>query len=629
MPTLTLRGLSKHFGTAPRVDALREVDLEIPQGSYVAIEGESGGGKSTLLNVLGLLDSASSGRYVIDGRDVSGLTDREASERRSDLLAFIFQSFHLLDRRPVVENVELPLHYRGVDPRTMRRRALAALERVGLTDKAWTTPRTLSGGQRQRVAIARALASGAPIVLADEPTGNLDTRNGAEILSAFDELQQDGATLIVVTHSETVAAHASQRVEVVDGVVSAPTPPHPREAASGHAVPTPPGVASTVRGRAAVRDAWRNVTTRPARSIGLVAAVGVSLALAVTTFGLSASAGAQVSSEFDTATNQEVAVTVTGDGATASMPFGARAVAEGLQDLNGVESAVLLEDLGIGSVRVGAPRPVVQTSVLGATGATDDALRADIDWAQGREGHLSPSSALIGENLAKNLGLADVDLLPTIEVNGEYVAVVGVILTSPRAPDLLGKVIIGSPDVDAIPVNPVTAYVVTRTGAAAQVADEAPKVIDPYRPGALEVQEPAEASTLRERVEASVTASLTLLTVVTLVASLASVIIATLVSVGERSAEIGLRRALGARRRHIDGMLILESVLLGALGGVAGALLGALAVLIITVTRQWTPVFDPMLALVAVAGGVGIAVVGAVVGALRANRIVPAEALRS
>jgi putative ABC transport system ATP-binding protein len=199
------------------VYALAGVTTSVAQGEYVAIMGSSGSGKSTLMNIIGCLDVPSSGTYLLDGVDVSELNETQLALVRNRRIGFVFQSFNLIPRTSALSNVELPLAYAGVKPRQRRERAMAALDLVGLGDRADHDPNQLSGGQQQRVAIARALVTEPALLLADEPTGNLDSRATAEIMSILDNLNADGRTIVLITHENDVAAHAHRTIHLLDG----------------------------------------------------------------------------------------------------------------------------------------------------------------------------------------------------------------------------------------------------------------------------------------------------------------------------------------------------------------------------------------------------------------------------
>ena len=215
---LSMRGITKQYRMGDEMQTvLRGIDLDVEQGEFVAVLGPSGSGKSTLMNIIGCLDTPTSGSYILHGRDVGSLDEEELSSVRNKEIGFIFQSFQLLQRQNAMQNVELPLVYSGMHTHDRTQRAKQMLERVGLSDKLYHYPNQLSGGQQQRVAIARALANHPTILLADEPTGALDQQTGKQVMSLFHDLNEDGNTIIMITHDIGIARHAKRIVRILDG----------------------------------------------------------------------------------------------------------------------------------------------------------------------------------------------------------------------------------------------------------------------------------------------------------------------------------------------------------------------------------------------------------------------------
>lgn len=220
-PVIQLHRISKTYSMGGEmIHALDQVDLSIQKNEYLAFVGASGSGKSTMMNILGCLDTPSSGQYFLKGQDVAHLPDTVMSATRNREIGFIFQNFHLLPRATALQNVMQPLIFRGIPPAERQRRAALALERVGLGNRLTHLPNQLSGGQRQRVAIARALCGEPAILLADEPTGNLDSNTSAEVMSLFDALHAEGQTIIIVTHDAQIAAHCQRQIRLSDGKIT-------------------------------------------------------------------------------------------------------------------------------------------------------------------------------------------------------------------------------------------------------------------------------------------------------------------------------------------------------------------------------------------------------------------------
>ncbi len=223
MPLIQMENIRRTYQAGSNaVEALRGISLTVEAGEFLAIIGSSGSGKSTLMNLLGCLDLPDSGQYLLDGADISNLDEGELTRIRNRKIGFIFQGFHLIPTLSALENVELPLFYRGIPPKERRQMAMSALEKMGLASRMEHRPSELSGGQQQRAAIARAIAASPPLILADEPTGNLDSATGKEVMRCLIHLNQEGKTVVLITHDPTVAAMAHRTVQIQDGRLENP-----------------------------------------------------------------------------------------------------------------------------------------------------------------------------------------------------------------------------------------------------------------------------------------------------------------------------------------------------------------------------------------------------------------------
>ena len=624
---IRLRNVSRTYGlgTANVVEALRGVDLDINEGEFIAIVGPSGGGKSTLLAVLGLLDMPTQGSYELDGIETTGLPEQQRTRMRARTLGFVFQAFHLLDSRPVTDSVELGLLYRGVSRDRRRERSHNALQRLGIGGRADALARDLSGGQRQRVTIARALASETRILLADEPTGNLDSLSGEAVLSELRSLHEDGVTVIVVTHSEAVASAAQRRIHISDGRIISDTGSRERLEPPSNRQPAQATHRGAIRRRDLWRDALASVVSRGSQSAALVIAVALAVGLIIVSLGLGQTARAQVSATFDSHANREVTAEVV---TSPDDQLDATSVVERVRSVAGVDAVAAL-----------VTRAPIKVSALGGTatvagrlvdGDFAEATSSEITWAGGSERPLDERTILIGRTLADNLGLGPLEITPTIGLDGLRFGVVGIVESSSRYPDLSGQIVtdMSAPLASGEWEENVTLAVRVATGAAQQVGKQLPVAVNPYAPDQVTVAVPVDASTIRQGVEAGVQIALAAFTALAVLIAIATLANAIGMSVVARRGEFALRRAVGAQSRQLAALVACESAYIGIVGGVVGLVLGVTALLGFTITQRWMPVFDLRLAPLALCAGILLAVASSALGAVRAARVRPAIALR-
>jgi len=643
---LELRKVGRQFGTEPAVHALVDVDLSVERGEWLSVTGPSGAGKSTLLNIIGCLDRPTSGSYLIDGIDTAKLTDKQRAGLRSRRIGFVFQSFHLLPYRTVLENVMLAEVYRKQTHHGRRARALAAIERVGLGHRVDFLPAKLSGGEKQRVAIARALVGSPSLLLCDEPTGNLDSKSSAGILDLFAKLNQEGLTLVVVTHDESIANRAARRVHIVDGALTDVTNGGSRGGTKPAGSPVAAVKATVSQSGITIRDlldeALAGMFARPGRMMLTVLGVVIGLTALVATLGLTRTAGNRIISQFDQLAATELFVTakpgMTGIVDPDALPWDAPAR---LGRLNGVVAAGAMSEVDVGGALVSSSPvrdPLNQTafklSVHAASPELFRAVRAELETGRFPDlGHSNRADrvAVLGPDAARQLGIVSLEQLPAISIGDQLYMVVGILRDVGRRPELLGSVIIpeGTARRSFGLAGPGTVVVETRIGAAYLIADQARLALRPDDPRVLKIEVPHEPRRVRDEVQTDLNVMFLLLGGLSLVVGAIGIANITLVGVMERTGEIGLRRAIGATRGHIAAQFLFESASMGLIGGIIGASAGILIVVGVSAYQVWTPVLDPVAPFLAPLIGGGIGLISGTYPALRAARLEPVEAFRS
>ena len=646
---LELDGVTKVYGEQPPVPALRGVSFSVRRGELVAIVGPSGSGKSTLLHVMGTLERPSSGVVRIGGVDAARLSDRELSLLRAQEIGFVFQQFFLAEHVTVRENVADGLLYAGVPAAERYRRADEALERVGLSERANFKPTKLSGGERQRVAIARALVGRPAIVLADEPTGNLDSTTGASIMALIRELNAAGTTIIMITHDVGLADQMPRQIRVLDGQVVSDTGRDrgvrvaPIDGAGGEGR----DAMSAESGRLWLKD-WLRVASaglraRPLRAALSALGIAIGTAAIVGVLGLSSSSKAGLIAEIDRlGTNMltvEAGQSLTGG--VAKLPREAPARITQLDNVQLVAYTGLMKEEKVyrnsmipvgntGGLQVRATSlnllPVLSTGV------------ARGDWLN--EGTSREPVAVLGSVAAEKLGIDRVYPDQRIWLGGQWFNVAGILKPSPLVPDIDYSALIGYPAAqkylgyvsmvrgEAKAGPPSTIYVRAATGHEAAVQSLLAQTANPEAPYEAAVSQPSDVLTARAAAAGAFDSLFLGLGVVALIVGAIGVANIMIISVLERRSEIGLRRALGATESQIRTQFLAESILLAVIGGVVGVLAGAAATAVYASSKSWAVVIPVEAWLGGIASAVLIGAFAGLIPAVRASRMSPTVALR-
>jgi macrolide transport system ATP-binding/permease protein len=641
---LSAQHLSRTYGEGVNeVLSLQNASFTVYPGELLAVVGRSGSGKSTLLNILGLLLEPSAGRLTINGVDTSELTGIQKAEFRLKNLGFIFQAFHLIDHKTAIQNVELPLRIAGVSQRERRKRALEALEALGVAHRATAFPRTLSGGERQRVAIARALVNEPHLVLCDEPTGNLDSTRSAEVMVLLRQAIGDSRAGIVVTHDPKVAEFCDRVVVIEDGVLEGGKLPVARAVASTKALGQLTAGPATQRPRVvstAVLEAAEAFVARTRRNVLTAIGVAVGVGALALNVGLSATASAQISDQFNAFLAQRVTLQSTSwDQADASWVDSTEQDAglSRLSGLNGVEAVGVTAVLNGGSAVPVSLYPVASAPVSSAIVAASPGALASFDprVVQGRlfdSGHASQHShvALVGAAVMHRLHAV---WRPGEHVwlGGDEFELLGVIDDRAVRGNLFNSIIV--PSGEGLSMNKrIESPVVTikvRPGAADVVGQQAAAAMAPSDPHSIRVATGVSPRALGRGIAATTSVLLYLMAAVALIVGGIGVMNTFLVATLERRKEIGVRLALGSPRRLIIWQFAFESTAVGVAGGMVGLVLAVDALTVITLTNHWQPVLDPRLAIVGLTTGTLLGLLAGIYPAMRAARIDPIESLNS
>lgn len=651
---IELKNISKTYSTGKvEVQALRNVSLSISSGEFVAIIGPSGSGKSTLLHILGFLDRPDSGFYLLGRREITGLTDDELAILRNHLAGFVFQQFHLLPRMTALENAELPLIYAG--KRHLREKAREKIEEVGLAQRASHRPNELSGGEQQRAAIARSLVNDPLIILADEPTGNLDTRSGQEIISILENLNRKGKTIIMVTHEKEIAQHAKRTIHMRDGeIVSDEKTRHEPEVPSsgleGISIDDILSESHLAVGKAEFADHFRQAihSTLSHKMRSILSMLGILIGVGAVIAMLALGQGARESiSQRLASLGSNLLMVRPGSRRVHGVALEAGAVTRlKLQDADAI--AKLPEIRRVSPSVRGSGQLVYgnknwNTRVMG-TGVDYAPMRASVPTV-GRffteeELRIRQKVVLLGTTVATELFEDNNPVGATIKINRINFRVIGVLpekgATHWRDQDDLAVIpvttamyrLMGKEYVDSIDVevrnprlmedaqNSIRGLIIRRHRLARSNEDS------------LRIRNMSEIQEALESTTKTMTSLLGAIAAISLLVGGIGIMNIMLVSVTERTREIGLRKALGARRKDIMTQFLIEAVVMTFIGGIAGIILGSGIAHLMAIFAGWATKISPFSILLATTFSIAVGIGFGLWPARQAARLNPIEALR-
>lgn len=658
-PLIELKDITQTFPTADR-PVLNAVNLTVYPGDYLAIIGPSGSGKSTLLNILGLLSKPTSGTYLLNGTSTTQASEKERDALRRETIGFIFQSSNMLLDETALTNASMGLRVQGSPRGERHSTAQATLATVGLAHRANTPTKYLSGGEKQRCAIARAVAGSPTLILADEPTGNLDSDNTAKVLRTLAELHQAGHTIIIITHDPAIAAAAPRRAHIIDGYLTEEAPP-PQPLAATPGVSSPP---TTTPSRPLLSDdlieSISAILARPIRSALLALSFALGVGGLIAALGLSASAAYQVNQRILGSEQQSVHATVHNDANVLSnyrVGESAQDYAQALSQLDYVTSVGFQAMIAPADVRITRLSPLdaepsTAISLVSASTTRLEQLNASIrprpaqhvltsmnrslEVASPEERELATSlgAGIATPGAARALGFYQESTGTVTEgsgiwVDGVYLPIAGIVDFGDQAPELSNAVLVPPAFLAANGRYTMLYTINTEPGYTRAVNQAVPFVLAPTSPADVSTETPSNLADLRAEVSSDLGLFVGILSGILLALASLSAGTAMYLSVQARTTEIALRRAIGAGKSLIARLFIFEGLVLGVIGGSLGAAAGVLTTLTLSQVQGWQAILSPAYAPIGVVLGGITGLVSSLYPALVASRKDPAEAMRS